>query len=198
MAAAADWVFHCRARREDNGTIEARCAPNDEQLAEISKGNNNDVAKLRSTIANSGGGNFLLVPGSKGTVKFLHQGLATTTHLGGETVLGFVQGNFSSSPFKVLANPSEATLPVDLGRSATRGKTEPAACPTRASFFGAAGPDAFANPPGESEGTLANRPNHLFLHPRIFTKSDGPKSIRAKALAWGPIEHLTEEPQRPR
>ena len=162
-----DWATYYRDRCQDKGTIEALYSMNDDEFADISKSHNNDAASLRSTISNSGGGNFLLVPGAKGTVKFLHQGFATTTHLGGETILGFIQGNFSSSPFKVLETPSQATLPIDLGRSTTRNNGDPIACPTLGAFFGATSPDTFANLPDEAEGTLNERPNHLFIHPTV-------------------------------
>ena len=165
MAASTDWVSYYRANRSDGGTIEALYAFDDEELAETSnKGHNNDVNALRTTIASSGGGNVLLVPGPKGIVNFLHQGFATTTHLGGATILGFIQGNFSVSPFKVLARPADATLPIDHGRSTTRGKTTPTACPTLVAIFGASDEDAFVALPGEVD-TLANRPNHLFVQP---------------------------------
>ena len=96
MASAADWVGRYRANRGDRGA-EALCVLNDDELAEIAKGRNNNVVKLQTTIANSGGGNFISVPGSEGIVKFLHQGFAATAHLGGggATILGFIQSNFS-------------------------------------------------------------------------------------------------------
>jgi hypothetical protein len=81
MAASTNWVSYYRANRQDGGTIESLYAFDDEELADISKGHNNDVSALRTTIANSGGGNFILAPGSKGTVNFLHQGFVTTRHL---------------------------------------------------------------------------------------------------------------------
>jgi hypothetical protein len=74
--------------RGDGGTIEALFNLDDDELADISKGHYNNVEAFRSTIANSGGGNFLLIPGSKGTVPFLHQGFVSTTTLGGATILG--------------------------------------------------------------------------------------------------------------
>jgi hypothetical protein len=40
---------------------------------------------------------------------------------------------------------------------------------------------------------LDKRPNHLFVHPRIFTRADGPKSIRSKTLAWATIKQKKEE-----
>jgi hypothetical protein len=79
MAASTDGVSYYRANQADGGTIEALYAFDDEELAEISKGHNNDAGKLRATIAGSGGGNIVLVPGPKGFVNFLHQGFATTT-----------------------------------------------------------------------------------------------------------------------
>jgi hypothetical protein len=166
MAASADWVSCCKAHCGDGGTIEALHAFDDEELAEISKGHNDDAGKLRATIAGSGGGNILLVPGPKGIVNFLHQGFAAATHLGGDMILGFVQENFTTSPFKVIGRPAaDAVVSIDHGRSATRGKTV---------------------------DTLANRPNHLLVHPRMFTKSDGPKTDRSKTLAWHLIESLAE------
>ena len=45
--------------RGDGGAIEALCTLNDDELAEIANGRDNDVAVLRNTIASSGGGNLL-------------------------------------------------------------------------------------------------------------------------------------------
>jgi hypothetical protein len=67
MAAITNWVSYYRANRNDGDTIEALYALDDEELAEIASGHNNNVSALRTTIANSGGGNVLLVPGSKGS-----------------------------------------------------------------------------------------------------------------------------------
>jgi hypothetical protein len=129
MAASTDWTSYYRTNCSDGGTIEALYAFDDEELAEISKGHSNDVVAFRTTIASSGGGNILLVPGPKGFVSFLHQGFATTTHLGEATILGFIQGNFSASPFKVIGRPTNAVIPIDKGRTLTRGKTTLIACP---------------------------------------------------------------------
>ena len=143
-AASADWVSCHRADQGDKGAIEALCSLDDNKTAEISKthnndnnNNNNNIGALRTTIASSGGGNFLLVLGSEGRVKFLHhQGFATTTHLGGATILGFIQSDFSSSPFKAISSPAEAVPPIDQGRVTTRGKdAAPAARPTLLPFL---------------------------------------------------------------
>jgi hypothetical protein len=192
MAASTDWTSYYRSNRSDGGTIEALYAFDDEEFAEISKGHTNDVIAFRTTIASSGGGNILLVPGPKGFVSFLHQGFATTTHLGGATILGFIQGNFSASPFKVIGRPADVVIPIDQGRASTRGKATPTACPTLAATFGATNEDTFAALPGEVD-KLANRPNHLFIHPRLFTKAGGPKTMRSKTLAWAIIKELSEE-----
>jgi hypothetical protein len=60
-AASTDWISHCRSNRADRGTI---FRLDDDEFAEISKGHCDNVKAFRSTIANSGGGNFLLIPGS--------------------------------------------------------------------------------------------------------------------------------------
>ena len=193
-ATTTDWISYYRANRKDGGTIEALYALDDDELAEIAKGHNNDSNALRTTIAGSGGTNFLLVPGAKGTVKFLHHGFATTTHLGGPMILCFIQGNFSSSPFKVIPLPGEAVRPIDQGRPTTRGKdTGPTACPDLDKMLGATDQDDFAALTGDQEDTLADRPNHLFIHPRLFTKTEGPRTIRAKALAYAIIENLNSD-----
>jgi hypothetical protein len=41
--------------------------------------------------------------------------------------------------------------------------------------------------------TLAGMPNHPFVHPRILTRADGTKTMRAKELAWGVIKQLATE-----
>ncbi len=192
MAASTNWVSYYGDNRHDGGTIESLYNFDDDELADISKDHCNDVVALRATIANSGGGNMLLTPGSKGTVNFLHQGFATTPKLGGATILAFIQGNFSSSPFKVISRPADVVLPIDRVRAPTRGTEASAKCPTLDSIFTVTGEDEFAALPGEVE-TLDKRPNHLLVHPRIFTRADGPKSIRSKTLAWAIIQQKKEE-----
>jgi hypothetical protein len=195
MAAAStstDWISCCRSNRGDGGTIEALFNLDDDDLADISKGHCNNVEAFRSTIANSGGGNFLLIPGSKGTVHFLHQGFVSATTLGGATILGFIQGKFSSSPFKTIVRPPDAVRPTDQGRTMTRGQATPAACPTIKSIFSVSDADEFAALPGEVD-TLDGMPNHIFVHPRIFARTDGIRTARSKDLAWDIIEQIAEE-----
>ena len=192
MAASTNWVRYYLDNRHDGGTIETLYDFDDDELAEISKGHYNEVGALRATIANSGGGNILLTPGPKGTVNFLHQGFATTPKLGGATILAFIQGNFSSSPFKVISRPEDIVIPIDRVRAPTRGTAASEECPTLDSIFAVTSEDEFVALPGEVE-TLKMRPNHLLIHPRIFTKADGPKSIRSKTLAWAIIQQKKEE-----
>ena len=189
-AASPDWISYYRTNRADGGTVEALFNLSDDDYAEISKGHLDNAEALRSTIANSGGGNFLLLPGTKGSVHLLHQGFVSTNTLGGATILGFIQGNFSSSPFKVIVRPRDAVVPINQGRAVTRGQTTPAACPTIKSVFEAKSADEFVALKGEID-TLDDMPNHVFIHPRIFTRSDGRKTIRSKELAWNVIKQLT-------
>ena len=44
--------------------------------------------------------------------------------------------------------------------------------------------------PGDQKDTLADRFNHFFIHPRIFTKASGPRTIKAKALAYAILKQL--------
>ena len=84
---STDWVSCYRANRGDGGTIDALYALDDDELADIAKSHNTDSGTLRTTIASSGGANFLLVPGPKGIVKFQHHGFSTTM------ILCFIQGS---------------------------------------------------------------------------------------------------------
>ena len=51
MAASVNWVSYYRDNRSDEGTIEAPYTFDDNALAEIPKGHNNDVGTIRTTIA---------------------------------------------------------------------------------------------------------------------------------------------------
>jgi hypothetical protein len=64
------------------------------------------------------------------------------------------------------------------------------------SIFAASSGDEFTALPG-AVGTLENRPNHFFVHPRIFTRADKPKTIRSKVLAWGMIKQINDELTNP-
>jgi hypothetical protein len=66
-AASSDWISYYRSNRVDGGTIEALYAFDDDELAEISKGHNNEMS-ARSAIPSpavkeEGGGNVLWVLG---------------------------------------------------------------------------------------------------------------------------------------
>jgi hypothetical protein len=118
-------------------------------------------------------------------VKILHQGFATTTtNLGGATILGFVQGNFSSSSsFKTLSNPAEAVPSIDQGGVTARGKeATPAACPTLDSAFGAKSEDEF--------GGQAQPP----LHPsQDLQQGRQARTIPSESLAFALIKQLNQE-----
>ena len=60
-------------------------------------------------------------------------------------------------------------------------------------MFGVTDQDEFAALTGKQEDTLADRPNHLFVHPRIFAKANGPRTSRRKALAYAIMEQLSLE-----
>ena len=111
-------------------------------------------------------------------------------------ILCFIQGNFSSSPFKAICRPNEAVQPIDQGRPTTRGKdTGPTACPMLAAMLGVTSSqdELSALLPGNQEDTLADRPNHLFFHPRIYMKAVGPRTSKVKAVAYATIEQLNSE-----
>jgi hypothetical protein len=76
----------------------------------------------------------------------------------------------------------------------THGKATPTVCPTLVAIFGVtSSEDAFAALPAGEVDTLTNRPNHIFVHRRIFTKAKGPKTMRSRQLDWALIRQLTGE-----
>jgi hypothetical protein len=60
-------------------------------------------------------------------------------------------------------------------------------------FFSVSDANEFAALPGEVD-TLDGMPNHIFVHPRIFTRTDGRiRTARSKDLAWDIIKQIAEE-----
>jgi hypothetical protein len=92
-----------------------------------------------------------LTPGSKGTVHFLHQGFTSTATLGGATILGFIQGKFSSPQFKTIVRPAHAgSYLLTKEGAATRGQATPSTRPTiKSTPGGASDAEEFAALPGE-------------------------------------------------
>ena len=62
---SAYWVSYYPANGGDGGNIEALYALDDDEVAEIAKGYNNNSGALHTTITSSGGANFMLAPGPK-------------------------------------------------------------------------------------------------------------------------------------
>ena len=68
---STDWVSYCRANRGDGGTIEALYALDDDELADIARKNHkNDNIALWTTMASSGGTNFVLCQGLRALLSF--------------------------------------------------------------------------------------------------------------------------------
>ena len=80
---STDWVSYYRANRVAGygETIKALHVLDHDELADIAKNHNNDSSALWTTIASSRGTNFLLAPGPKGIVKFLHHRFSTSPPL---------------------------------------------------------------------------------------------------------------------
>jgi hypothetical protein len=95
-------------------------------------------------------------------------------------------------PFKTIIRLPDAVRLMDQGRTVTRGQATPAACPTIKSVFSVSDTDELAALPGEVD-TLVGMPNHIFVHPRIFARTDGIRTARSKDLAWDIIKQIAEE-----
>ncbi len=160
----ATWTDYYTDNERDGGHLEYLFDKSQQDLADLCVGHLDDAESLALTISTSGGANVILLPGTKGEVIVLHQGFTTSTHLGGDLLLVFVNGNLSESPFKVL-NPTVATREIQslqTLRTTDRAK----GCPLPASMFNATSEAEFLALVPEGNTELEGRPNHLFLHPR--------------------------------
>jgi hypothetical protein len=123
-----------------------------------------------------------MVPsGNPNEVRFLHQGVPTSSHLGGNQILMFAYGNRSESPFKDL-NAKEAVGPIypaAMTRNCGIGK----GCPKLGSLFSATSGTAFRALTAEGDPILEGRPVHLWVHPTIFLGLGCPQMTSASNLA---------------
>jgi hypothetical protein len=174
--------------KEDDGAVEAHFDLTDNPLTDISKGHADDQSELIATVTGSEGANVLLVPlATKNHLEWIHQGTATNLRFGGEILLVFVQGNRSSSPFKLLdiedAISAIGAQEGRITRKATAGVRSPMLT-TKEEFS--------AMPAGDCD-VLQGHPNHVLIHPSYFVNSDGPRSSGALHLAWTIIKGLQQD-----
>jgi hypothetical protein len=123
-----------------------------------------------------------MVPsGNPDEVRFLHQGVPTSSHLGGNQILMLGHGNLSESPFKDLnANKAVGLIyPAAVTRNRGIGK----GCPKLGSLFSATSGTAFRALTAEGDPILEGRPVHLWVHPTIFLSLGCPQMTSASNLA---------------
>jgi hypothetical protein len=175
----ATWTDYYSDNDRDGGSLQHLFDKSQQELSDLCLGHLEDAAAFALTISTSGGANVILLPKNKGEVSVLHQGFSTSTHLGGDLLLVFANGNLSESPFKVV-NPL-----VVVHELPTRNSRAGSGSPTLLSMFGATTADEFSRLPPEGNTILEGRPNHILLHPRYLTAISCPRSIEAKTLAFG-------------
>jgi hypothetical protein len=105
--------------------------------------------------------------------------------------LTFVHGNLSGSSFKVL-DPKAAVAGIDASRTVTRNAPTGLLSPKPEAYFGAKNEAEFGVLPAEDCTVLQGRPNHMFIHPRLFMAMEEPKSARARTLAAEIIDELND------
>jgi hypothetical protein len=187
----ATWTDYYKDNDRDGGYLEYLFNKSQRDLADLCMGHVNDPSAFALTISTSGGANAILVPTNKGEVTVLHQGFTTSTHLGGDLLIIFANGNLSESPFKLL-NPTVAVTEIPNRPLRTGGGS-----PSLGSILRTTSADEFQNLPPEDNAVLEDRPNHMFLHPRYLTAISCPRSIEAKALAAGIIGDINESTNNP-
>lgn len=181
------WTDYYDRNRNDGGPIQALFDTNAKSLARKAEGNLNDVGRLTDFITGSSYGNMILVPGRGGTMRLVHHGFACNTKEG--FTLAFAHGNLGDcTAFKTIQR-EELVAPVagrDDNEEEGEGRTRSA--PTLDSMLGAESADEFAGLEGEGNDILDRLPNHCFITPDTFIKSEGSKQISSKNLAFYLIE----------
>jgi hypothetical protein len=187
----ATWTDYYKDNDRDGGYLEYLFNKSQRDLADLCMGHVNDSSAFALTISTSGGANAILVPTNKGEVTVLHQGFTTSTHLGGDLLIIFANGNLSESPFKLL-NPTVAVTEIPNRPLRTGGGS-----PSLESILRTTSAEEFQNLPPEDNTVLEDRPNHMFLHPRYLTAISCPRSIEAKVLAADIIGDINESTNNP-
>jgi hypothetical protein len=179
---ATSWSDYYVANEADGGYLQALCEKGHNDLADLAKGLLGDPDKFARTLSSSGGSNVIMVPsGNTDEVRFLHQGVPTSSHLGGDQILMFAYGNLSESPFKDL-DADEAVSPI-YPASVTRNRGIGKGCPKLGSLVSATSGTAFKALPAEGDPILEGRPVHLWVHPAIFLGLGCPQRASASNLA---------------
>jgi hypothetical protein len=179
---ATSWSDYYVANQADGGNLQALCERDHSELADLAKGLLEDSNKFARTLSSSGGSNVIMIPsGNPDEVRFLHQGVPTSSHLGGDQILMFAYGNLSESPFKDL-NADEAVSPI-YPAALTRNSGINKGCPQLSSLVAAISGEAFKALPAEGDPILEGRPVHLWVHPMIFLGLGCPQMATASNLA---------------
>jgi hypothetical protein len=187
------WAAFYDKNKNDGGAVEALFQQADDTLSTIAKSHTLEPNKLIATITGSDGANLLLIPSvKKNSLEWIHQGIAFNLKFGGDMHLAFVHGNRSSSPFKSLTIDSAVDNLGTTG-STTRQATAGYRSPKPESYFDTEDETEFTALPAEDCDILQGHPNHVFVHPSYFIHGDGPKSIRASALALAIIDQLQKQ-----
>ena len=188
---AKTWTAYYAQNRSDEGAIQALFEETMGTLTETSVTHLGNPGKLIQTIAGTGFGNMMIVPGPPGTINLLHHGFSCKVPTG--FALVFVQGNLSDcSVFKILPM-DEATKPVEAtttGRPSTRQGGATLDCPTLERMFEARTAEDFKKIPANGNDVLMGKPNHLLVLPEVFFMTKGAKTFQAKDLAIKVLERL--------
>jgi hypothetical protein len=137
----ATWTSYYSDNDQDGGSPQHLFDKSQQELSDMCLGHLEDAAAFALTISTSGGANVILIPKNKGEVAVLHHGFSTSTHLGGDLLLVFANGNLSESPFKVV-DPLIVVHELPIRNSRTGSGS-----PTLQAMFGANTADNFAKLP---------------------------------------------------
>jgi hypothetical protein len=185
---ATTWKDFYVAGADNGGPVQDLWNRTIDELGKLSENCTNNVPRLCSTINSSNGANVLMIPsGSLDIVEFIHNGVVTSTHLGGPEIVMFAHRNLSESPFKVL-DVTAAVTPIFPPN--TRKKTLSAGCPELSSMYEALTDGEFSDLPGEGNGILKGKPLHLWLHPSLLVGVNCARRTSASELAIKLIEEI--------
>ena len=185
-----NWTSYYAQNRNDEGAIQTLFRETMGTLATTTTTHLGNTNKLTQTIARTGHGNMMVVPGPPGTMFLLHHGFTCKVPEG--FALIFVQGNLSDcAVFKILPM-EEVTKPIEgttSGRASTR-QGIILECPTLDKMIESKTEEEFKKLPASGNEVLKGKPNHLLILPEVFFMANGNKSFSSKWMAIQIIERL--------
>jgi hypothetical protein len=189
------WTEFFQARLEENGSYGKLSESPITPFNDATRSHTENPDGLRLSVA-SNKFNFILATGPEKTVLLVHSAVLISQSIGKSPIIVGIQGNRSTSPFRVI--PAEAaTTEARTGRT-TASSNARWKVPSLAQFLEAGtekeflGLRAIKDDDKENELDFSQLPNHVFGHPAILSPLEGRGSIPAGEAGAKIVQELND------